>query len=164
MRGRRLAWHAMILLSIVVNVSQGKKGAQNTNATPAAESEAPPTPTPATPITAMHQASFNPNQNKAMTNGQPPPQQGQPPQTQPAQPQPVQPPPSMMDQPFGSLDSEGFGMNMDFGNIEGGDVLDNFDFDFFVNTTDGDPGLGIDANFAFGGDGLEAGADLQGGN
>ncbi|KAK0267679.1 hypothetical protein LTS16_021379 [Friedmanniomyces endolithicus] len=142
---------------------KGKKGAQNTNATPAAESEAPPTPTPATPITAMHQAPFNPNQNKAMTNGQPPPPQGQPPQPPPAQSQPVQPPPSMMDQPFGSLDSEGFGMNMDFGNIEGGDVLDNFDFDFFVNTNEGDPGLGIDANFAFG-DGLEAGADLQGGN
>ncbi|TKA68895.1 hypothetical protein B0A55_08398 [Friedmanniomyces simplex] len=142
---------------------KGKKGAQNTSATPASESEAPPTPTPATPITPMHQNSFNHNQNKAMPNGQQPPQQGQPPQNQPAQPQPVQPHPSMMDQPFGSLEAENFGMNMDFATLEGGDVLDNFDFDSFLNNPDGDQSLGFDTNFPFG-DALEASADLQGGN
>ncbi|KAK3653351.1 hypothetical protein LTR56_004555 [Elasticomyces elasticus] len=145
---------------------KGKKGAQNTSATPASESEAPPTPTPQTPITPMHQNSFNHNQNKGMPNGQGPlPQQGQPPQNQNNQQQAVQPPQqTMMDQPFGSLDDNTFGgMSMDFGADLGGDVLDNFDFDSFLNTGDGDPGLGFDANFAFG-DGLEAGTDLQGGN
>lgn len=109
----------------------------------------------------MNHNSFAHNQNKGMPNGQQPPQHGQPPQNQP---QPVQQPPSIMDPPFGSLDADGFGgMNMDFAGLEGGDVLDNFDFDSFLNTGgDGDPGLGFDANFAF--DGLEAGADLGGGH
>ncbi|KAK3115932.1 hypothetical protein LTR53_004263 [Teratosphaeriaceae sp. CCFEE 6253] len=153
---------------------KGKKGAQNTTATPAAESEAPPTPTPATPITPMHQNSFNHSQNKGLPNGQPPSNAAQqqqqpgppplPPQNAPqALQQPPPPPPqSMLDPPFGNLDADGFNIG-DFGNLEGGDVLDNFDFDSFLNTNDVDPGLGFDASFAFG-DGLEAGADLGGGN
>lgn len=69
-----------------------------------------------------------------------------------------------MGQPFGSLGGDDLtGMNMDFANLDGTDVLDNFDFDSFLNTNDGDPGLGFDANFAFG-DGLEAGGDFPGGN
>lgn len=49
---------------------------------------------------------------------------------------------------------------MDFGNLEGGDVLDNFDFDSFLNDQTGvGGGLEFDANFAFGDGGLEAGGD-----
>jgi len=130
------------------DIPQGKKGAQNTSATPASEPEAPPTPTPATPITPMHQNSFNHNQNKNLPNGQQPPnpsqqQPGQPPQNQQ---QPVQPAPSLIDPPFGNLDPD-FGDPSIFGNLDGGDVLDNFDFDSFLNTGDGDQGLGFDANF-----------------
>ena len=73
--------------------------------------------------------------------------------------QPPAPPGGQPDmaQPFGSLENNQFGdMNLDF-TLEGGDVLDNFDFDSFLNN-DGDGGLGFDANFAFG-DGLDAGIE-----
>lgn len=53
--------------------------------------------------------------------------------------------------PFGSLGDDQF--NMDFANLDSGDVLDNFDFDSFLNNTGDNDGLGFDANFAFGGDG-----------
>lgn len=153
-----------------VNLSQAanKKGASATAPTPATEAEAPPTPTPATPITPMHPANLSQNQaNKNLPNGQPPSQQQQQ-QQQPPQPQQL-PPPDMSGPPFGSLtdpnDQFGMsGMNMDFANLEGGDVLDNFDFDSFLNTAgDGDGGFAFDANLAFGdGTGLEAGGDLGG--
>lgn len=67
-----------------------------------------------------------------------------------------------MSQPFGNLNGDEFPMNMDFANLDGGDVLDNFDFDSFLNTGDGDGMSGFDANFAFDGTGLEAGGDLSG--
>lgn len=146
--------------------SQNNKKGGATGATPASESEQPPTPTPATPITPMNQHSFN--QNKNLPNGQQPQNAQpptQPPQSQPNAVQPPQPPPSDMGQPFGSLDGGDFGnINMDFANLDGGDVLDNFDFDVFLNTNDNENGLGWDANLAFGGDGLEAGGDLGTGN
>ena len=59
--------------------------------------------------------------------------------------------------PFGALDGsdQGFaGMPLEFGDISGGDVLDNFDFDSFLNN-DGDMSLGFDATFNFDG-GIEA--------
>ncbi|RMY64574.1 hypothetical protein D0864_12316 [Hortaea werneckii] len=160
----------------------GKKGAAkkggNTGATPASEGgEAPPTPTPATPITPMHQNSFNHAQNQKLPNGQQPPQPpNQPPQQNgPPQQQQQAPPPSqdpnaggIPSAPFGNLGGpdDGFGnMNLDFAGIDGGDVLDNFDFDSFLNTNDDGNGLGgFDANFAFDGTGLEAGmGDVGGG-
>lgn len=62
-----------------------------------------------------------------------------------------------MNAPFGSLDNNQFpDMNLDF-TLEGGDVLDNFDFDSFLNN-DGDAGFAFDANLAFG-DGLDAGIE-----
>lgn len=51
-----------------------------------------------------------------------------------------------------------FGMNLDFG-IEGSDVLDNFDFDSFLNNDAGDGNFGFDANMGFD-TGLEAGGDV----
>lgn len=50
-------------------------------------------------------------------------------------------------------------MNLDFGAIEGQDVLDNFDFDSFLNN-DGADFTGFDNNFLGGDAGLEAGGDL----
>lgn len=47
-------------------------------------------------------------------------------------------------------------MNLDFGNLEGPDVLDNFDFDSFLNNEAGDANFGFDANMGFD-TGLEAG-------
>lgn len=150
------------------NKKVNKKGGNQPGATPASEAEGqPPTPTPATPMTPMHQNSFNHQQNKNIPNGQQPPNGPNPPQQQ-NQPQPgpgvVQPPaPDMSGPPFGNLDgADQFGsMNLEFAGLDGGDVLDNFDFDSFLNTG-GDDGLsGFDANFAFG-DSIEAGPDLTG--
>jgi len=49
-------------------------------------------------------------------------------------------------------------MNLDFGNMEGPDVLDNFDFDSFLNNEAGDTNFSFDPSMAFDG-GLEAGGD-----
>lgn len=56
-----------------------------------------------------------------------------------------------MGAPFGDLGGDGQFSGMDFANLDTGDVLDNFDFDSFLNNND-DSGLAFDANFAFGGD------------
>jgi hypothetical protein len=60
-----------------------------------------------------------------------------------------------MGAPFGDLGGDGTQFsNMDFAALDTGDVLDNFDFDSFLNNND-EGGLGFDANFAFG-DSIEA--------
>lgn len=51
-------------------------------------------------------------------------------------------------------------MNLDFSNLEGPDVLDNFDFDSFLNNDAGDGNFAFDGNLNFGADGLEAGGDV----
>jgi hypothetical protein len=59
--------------------------------------------------------------------------------------------------PFSHLDGTDQFNTMDFATLDSGDVLDNFDFDSFLNNTGGDDGgLGFDANFAFGDGGIEA--------
>lgn len=47
--------------------------------------------------------------------------------------------------PFGA---DQFG-DMDFANLKSEDLLDNFDFDSFLNNTAEDNGLGFDADLAF---------------
>ena len=66
--------------------------------------------------------------------------------------------------PFGNLDGgSDFPMNMDFGNLDGPDVLDNFDFDSFLNQEN--EGLSFDAaGFGVDGFGLEATAGDLGGS
>lgn len=123
---------------------------------PAAASEnegtnQPPTPTPPPPVTPNNPngANFQQNKNLQMPNGQP---QGQQP-NQPGQPgaPPVQQPGNDMNNaPFGALPDDQFNGGMDFANLDTGDVLDNFDFDSFLNQTGDDGGLAFDANFAFG--------------
>jgi hypothetical protein len=114
----------------------------------------------------MNPNSFQ-NKQQIAPNGMPNGAQQQQPQHQ-QQPNQnsngVQQPPSEMGGPFGgsgSLVDESFGLNMDFADVSagGGDVLDNFDFDSFLNTDDG--GMGFDfPNFD---GGLEAGGDGMGG-
>jgi len=138
-----------------------KKGNQP-GATPVAESEQPPTPTPATPITPMHPNSFQKNgQPGGMPNGagqqQVPP--GQQPQQGPGANVQQQPPMDMSNGPFGNLGDTNNNYQdnlMDFGPIDGTDVLDNFDFDSFIN---GEEGMDFN-NFAF--DELQAGGDQMG--
>lgn len=141
--------------------SQGAAAKKNApNATPASEAEQPPTPTPATPITPMNAASFNKNQQ--LPNGQPAPtsaqanaaqansqqQSQQASQNATANAAQQQAPPSTVDSmaPFGNLDPDGFaGMPLDFSIGDNGDVLDNFDFDSFLNQ-DNEMGLNWDAS------------------
>ncbi|EEQ33247.1 OefA [Microsporum canis CBS 113480] len=155
-----------------------------TTAAAASESEPPPTPTPSTPITPVHPNSFNktaPTNNAQPTSapatqaqavGQPPPPpqapqqqqqqqqmlsmqptQGQPPApTQPGQAQ-GQVDPS---QPFGDMsltDSQSF--NLDFSSLDNPDILENFDFDTFLNTDD-QSAFNFDPNTPYL-DGVEAG-------
>lgn len=137
-----------------------KKGGAAPNAAPATEAEQPPTPTPPTPMTPMNANSFGkgqqqqqqqmPNSQSAAAAQQANAQAHN--QNQQQQQNAVQPPAAGapdMNAPFGSLDNGQFpDMNLDF-TLEGGDVLDNFDFDSFLNN-DGDGGFGFDANLAFG--------------
>ncbi len=111
----------------------------------------------------MNANSFNKNQN--LPNGQAPAaaqannqQQNQQASQAQSAPQPAAPTnPTDMGGPFGALDGsdQSFGMPLEFSNLDSGDVLDNFDFDSFLNQ-DNDMGLGFDASFNFG-DGIEAG-------
>ena len=115
---------------------------------PATENEPPVTPTPSTPITPVHPPGFNNSAGKgaapAMPNQVPPPNAAMPPNP----PQMHQPD---LSQPnFSDFDQPG-NFNLDFSSLENSDVLENFDFDSFLNTSTedtfnfGDPmGGGVD--------------------
>ncbi|OJJ48087.1 hypothetical protein ASPZODRAFT_62484 [Penicilliopsis zonata CBS 506.65] len=122
----------------------------NTAATPSSETEPPPTPTPSTPITPQHPNSFNKTGANAATSA---PQQ---PTSAPA-PQPmVQQPP---DQTFPEIpipDTAAF--NLDFTTLENPDILENFDFDTFLNTDADATGFGFDPSISYPTDGVETGA------
>lgn len=133
------------ICSMSLTNSQGgnKKGAAaSTNE----GADAPPTPTPPPPVTPNNAASFNQNKNLQMQNGQPGPNS-----QQNHNGNQVQGPDMSMSAPFGDLGGDVQFTGMDFANLESGDVLDNFDFDSFLNNDD-TGGLAFDANFAFGGD------------
>ncbi|EFW13976.1 cAMP-dependent protein kinase pathway protein [Coccidioides posadasii str. Silveira] len=156
--------------------AKGPANTGNTAATPSSEAEPPPTPTPSTPITPVHPNSFNkpgPNANAPQPTSapapqaigqQPPPQpaqqapQAQPPQPQQQQSQPQQQPQQDPNLPFGDMnlpDTNNY--NLDFTTLDNPDILENFDFDTFLNTDDPttfafEPGLSYPA------DGVEAGA------
>ena len=98
-----------------------------------AENEPPVTPTPSTPITPQHASSFNggaKGQQPGIANAPQPPVQQMPPTQQPMQ-QPD------MGNNFGEFgDNQNF--NLDFSTLDNTDVLENFDFDSFLNTTTDD--------------------------
>ncbi|GFF95487.1 adhesion defective protein 2 [Aspergillus udagawae] len=129
--------------------------AANTAATPSSEAEHPPTtPTPSTPITPQHPSSFN-KAGPNPTTGAP-----QQPTSAPA-PQPIvqQPPPDQTQQSFNDLsipDASAF--NLDFSALENPDILENFDFDTFLNTDADTAGFGFDPNISYPTDGVETGA------
>ena len=159
----------IVLADADLQKSANKKGGQ-TGATPASESEQPPTPTPATPITPMNQNSFQKQQiaPNGMPNGAQSQQQAQ--NQQPNQGGNGVPPPAPdMNGPFGSSgglvgeDSYNNTMNLEYAELGtgGGDVLDNFDFDSFLETNVMDSSMSFD-NFNFD-TGLEAGGDGMGG-
>ncbi|KAI9817241.1 MAG: hypothetical protein M1827_001354 [Pycnora praestabilis] len=137
-----------------------RKGKSTAAATPSSEAEPPPTPTPSTPITPVHAKSFSQGQNgtNQAVNAQAP--------TSAPAPTPLVPPQSDPNQqlnfPIDSTDNGGF--NLDFGPLEGADVLESFDFDSYL-TEDGAGGplnfdpSNFDPSLPFSGaDGVEAGA------
>lgn len=139
------------------NTTQGsnKKNTNTAAATPASESEQPPTPTPQTPMT--NAKNFN-NQNQvaAMANGALNNNQvnGAPGGMQPG----VMPSgqPDLGVAPFNMDGPEQFMIN-DFSIDNSHDVLDNFDFDAFLQNTGDDGGMaGFDYDFG----GVEAADSL----
>ncbi|GIZ42283.1 hypothetical protein CKM354_000555800 [Cercospora kikuchii] len=133
--------------------ADNKKGPAAKKGGADAQSENAPTPTPPPPVTPSNAQAFGNNKNLPMQNGAP----GQgPPQSNGPQQNNVQGGvPDMNNAPFGALDGADQFSGMDFANLDSGDVLDNFDFDSFLNNTAEDNGLGFDANFAFGDGGIE---------
>ncbi|KAL2824758.1 hypothetical protein BDW59DRAFT_82141 [Aspergillus cavernicola] len=128
--------------------------AANTAATPSSEVEHPPTPTPSTPITPQHHQSFNKPGANATTGA---PQQ---PTSAPAQQTLVQPPPpDQTQQSFNDLNiPDPSAFSLDFSALENPDILENFDFDTFLNTDTDTAGFGFDPSITYP-DGVETGAD-----
>ncbi|KAB8262828.1 hypothetical protein BDV32DRAFT_136269 [Aspergillus pseudonomiae] len=131
--------------------------AANTAATPSSEAEHPPTPTPSTPITPQHPNSFNKAGANATSSA--PQQPTSAPAPQPLVQPPPPPPPDQSQQPFNDLsipDASAF--NLDFSALENPDILENFDFDTFLNTDADTAGFGFDPNISYPTDGVETGA------
>ena len=112
-------------------VQKSTKKNSTTNAPP--EGDPPATSTPSTPITPQHPASFNNSGQKGVI---PNPANNNPgPTSNPV----VPPPPPQPDMPgggFGGFDGPDpqFNLNLDFSTLDNPDVLENFDFDSFLNT------------------------------
>ncbi|KAK2740472.1 hypothetical protein FQN57_006099 [Myotisia sp. PD_48] len=152
----------------------------NTAATPTSEAEPP---TPSTPGLTVHPASLksgpnvtsNPAQQTSVPTTQamgqpqqPPPSaaQSQPPPAQNLQPPPPQPsqvpPPHQQQtdpsQPFDialpDVNSQNF--NLDFSGLDNADLLENFDFDTFLNTDD-PSSFAFETGLGYPTDGVEAG-------
>ncbi|CAG8891746.1 unnamed protein product [Penicillium salamii] len=116
--------------------------------------EAAELPTPSTPVT-PHPP---PNAFKNGANGANGPGPGQP-TSAPAPQTMVPPPPDQNNQPFTDLsipDASAF--NLDFSALENPDILENFDFDTFLNTDADATGFGFDPSISYSGDGVETGA------
>ena len=102
-------------------------------------------------MTPMHANSFNAPKN---SNGQPGAQVTSA-SASAAPIAPQQPDPNPV-APFAPLDSTD--VDLSFGAFDTGDVLENFDFDSFLQNTD-DQTFAFDATLSYGnGDGVEAGA------
>ncbi|PGH16947.1 hypothetical protein AJ80_05015 [Polytolypa hystricis UAMH7299] len=145
--------------------------ANNAAATPSSEAEPPPTPTPSTPITPVHPNSFNKGASNA-TTGPPQPTSAPAPQNLVQQPQETaqpfdlnipdvfHPPPSenQVSKPVKDDDANSKfqnNYNLDFTALDNPDILENFDFDTFLNTDDS--AFQFDASMTYP-DGVEAGA------
>ena len=104
-------------------------------------------------------ANANATAHAANAKSLPPPQQQPQQQPIPATDLNAGPPPDVN---FGQLDgADQFGnMGMEFASLEGGDVLDNFDFDSFLNP-DADNGFNFD-NLAF--EGIPDTGGIEGAN
>jgi len=111
-----------------------KNSTANANApTPSSEAEPPPTPTPTAPPASA-----------PVPQGPPPPQQPDPAQVS-----------AFPDMGMGADQN----FNLDFSTLDTGDVLENFDFDSFLNTDD-QAGFSFDPTLSYPTDGVEATGDV----
>ena len=126
------------------------------NAPVASEPDRPATPTPPTPITPVHPSTFgNTGKGTLATAAGGTVNPNAAPTSNPSVPQNQQqiPPPDPMPGPgqFGDPNFADQAFNLDFSSLETSDVLNDFDFDSFLNNTDDttnwgqlDPSLGGD--------------------
>jgi hypothetical protein len=152
-----------------------KNSTANANApTPSSEAEPPPTPTPSTPITLQHPSSFNsqkgpnaaapagPPTSAPVPQGPPPPQQPDPAQVSAFPDTGMRADVSYLEFPdfsFQLSNSTQQNFNLDFSTLDTGDVLENFDFDSFLNTDD-QAGFSFDPTLSYPTDGVEATGDV----
>ncbi|KAI9732889.1 MAG: hypothetical protein M1834_003829 [Cirrosporium novae-zelandiae] len=139
---------------------KGNAANPNAGATPSSEPDPPPTPTPSTPITPVNAHSFNgpkpPTAPNPSATAVPPPASTAPPApvvpVAPPQPEPAQVP------NFAGLDASDNAGNysLDFSNLDTGDVLENFDFDSFLQGGDESGNFNFDTSLGYS-DGVEAG-------
>ncbi|KAJ5528606.1 hypothetical protein N7527_001999 [Penicillium freii] len=122
-------------------------------ATPSTEAAEPPTPS--TPVTPQHPNSFNAKNGANGANGP----------AQPAQPTSAPAPQTMVQQPPDQQQSftdlsipDASAFNLDFSALENPDILENFDFDTFLNTDADATGFGFDPSISYSADGVETGA------
>ncbi|KAF4765817.1 hypothetical protein HAV15_003886 [Penicillium sp. str.  len=122
-------------------------------ATPSTEAAEPPTPS--TPVTPQHPNSFNTKNGANGANGP----------AQPAQPTSAPAPQTMVQQPPDQQQSftdlsipDASAFNLDFSALENPDILENFDFDTFLNTDADATGFGFDPSISYSADGVETGA------
>ncbi|KXG51891.1 LisH dimerization motif, subgroup [Penicillium griseofulvum] len=137
------------------NKKQAAAAAASAAAGVTASTEGAEPPTPSTPVTPQHPNSFN---NKNGVNGANGPAQPAQPTSAPAPQTMVQPPPDQQ-QSFTDLsipDASAF--NLDFSALENPDILENFDFDTFLNTDADATGFGFDPSISYSADGVETGA------
>ncbi|KAJ5806914.1 hypothetical protein N7474_010506 [Penicillium riverlandense] len=130
------------------------KNANAAAATPSSEAATAEPPTPQTPSTPQHPQSFSKTGGNATTGAQAPPT------TAAAPPPMVHQPPDQSQQTFQDLsipDVSAF--NLNFSPLENQDLLENFDFDTFLNTDADTAGFGFDPNISYPADGVETGAD-----
>jgi hypothetical protein len=151
-------------LSANLKQQRPKKGAAPP--TQATSVQTPTTSEPPTPTTPQHPLSFNgPNNGRTnFTSGGPNPPGGAP-TGQPVQQPTPNPTPVAAAVPSDSIQSApafaGMDINVDFGgdfNGNDADLLDNFDFDSFLNTTEDNPSLGFGGDTLQWADGNEVGA------
>jgi len=123
--------------------------ATNAAATPSSEAEPPPTPT-----TPQHHNSFNKPAAGATSST------SQQPTSAPSQQPLVQQPPDPSQQTFNDLNmAEPSTFNIDFGALDTQDImLENFDFDTFLNTDSDATGFGFDPSVPYAADSVETGA------
>jgi hypothetical protein len=117
-----------------------KKKPTKKNSAPNAPAENEPsvTPTPSTPVTTQHPNSFGNAGTKGQAAGAPTSAPQPAVQQMPPSQQQIPPPDPSQANAYPDFDNNQ-NFNLDFSTLDNSDVLENFDFDSFLNTSTDDP-------------------------